>query len=141
MSPLPQLQVFSTDCPSSESDFEARERSKALEETVQKILDQNHSLLRRLEEFEFLTGNEGTFVRFYDDDQSSPYMQHSIRCPRPREQATDVGREMLKVTAADMPSLLSCPLTPIPLMMEYTRSLRAFEEHSSDHHEISTQDS
>lgn len=55
---------------SSESDFEARRCLNTLQDTVQKVVDQNQALLRRLEEHDFYRGAEDTSVRFFDNDQS-----------------------------------------------------------------------
>ena len=66
----PRHQRYLANTTSSESDIEARRCLDTLQETIQRVVDQNQALSRRLEQLDFYLGAEDTSVRFFDDDQS-----------------------------------------------------------------------
>jgi GTPase KRas len=56
---------------SSDTLLEAQQRSVALEETVQTILGQNRELLRRLEQFDFMSGTDSGSMMFGNEEEGS----------------------------------------------------------------------
>ncbi len=80
------------DVANSESDCEARESLNKLQETVQKVLEQNHALVRRLEQLDFGHGLEDGSVKFFDDDRALQDPTDTSRGSWPRRSLAPLPR-------------------------------------------------